>query len=253
MRVAIVTPYFKEPRAVLSRCIESVRAQRMTQHSIEVEHILIADGHPQDWIASAGVRHLLLDRSHNDYGNTPRSIGGLLAASEGFDAVSFLDADNWYEPNHVHACVDVVYRAASPIDYVVARRRMVRQDGSVMPIAATDDASFEHVDTSCYMLLWGAFSTLGRWATMPKPLAIIGDRIFRLALSEAGLKFAATTHPTVNYLCTWSSLFEAIGEVPPAYAKANVDIAPTLRWIRGLDEHSRTRVERLVGYKLGMT
>ena len=100
MRVAVITPYYKEPPAYLERCIDSVRAQ--THGS--VEHVLVSDGHPQDWIDAAAVRHLRLDCSHGDYGNTPRAIGALLAASEGCDAVAFLDADNWYHPEHVASC-----------------------------------------------------------------------------------------------------------------------------------------------------
>jgi hypothetical protein len=48
-RYAIVTPYYKEDRALIERCIDCVRAQ-----SIPTEHILVADGHPQSWINDAG-------------------------------------------------------------------------------------------------------------------------------------------------------------------------------------------------------
>jgi hypothetical protein len=250
MRVAVVTPYFKEAPETLARCIGSVQAQRSDLHNFEVVHLLVADGHPQDWLDGEGVRHLRLDRSHADYGNTPRSIGGVLAASEGFDAIAFLDADNWYEADHVQTCLDTVYRAAEPVDYVVARRRIVRQDGSVMPIVASDDASFVHVDTSCYLLLWGAFHTLGLWGTMPKALALVGDRVYRQALAGAGLRFAAAGHATVNYLCTWESFFRAIGEPVPDYAKPNIDVGPTIAWMNRLDPRSRRIVERLAGCRI---
>jgi glycosyltransferase involved in cell wall biosynthesis len=48
-RYAIVTPYYKEDRALIERCIDCVCAQ-----SIPTEHILVADGHPQSWINDAG-------------------------------------------------------------------------------------------------------------------------------------------------------------------------------------------------------
>lgn len=247
MKVVIVTPYYKESRRTLERCIESVRAQRRSAYLSEVTHLVVADGHAQDWIDTAGVRHLRLDRSHGDYGNTPRSVGGLLAASEGCDAIGFLDADNWLEADHAASCVDALYRAVEPVDYVVARRRLVRDDGSVMPIASEDDASFEHVDTSCYFLSWSAFHTLGRWGVIPKPLSIVGDRLYRQALREAGLKFTAVDHPTVNYLCTWSSFFRAIGEEVPNYAKPNVDLSRVAAWWQRLDARSKVVVERLTG------
>lgn len=247
MRVAIITPYHKEPRLTLARCVDSVHAQCHTTRVREVAHLVVADGHPQDWLDGSGVRHLRLDRSHGDYGNTPRSVGALLAASEGFDAIAFLDADNWLEADHVESCVDALYGAAEPVDYVVARRRLVRDDGSVMPILPGDDLNFEHVDTSCYFLTWSAFHTLGRWGVMPKPLSIIGDRLYLQALRQAGLKFTAVDHPTVNYLCTWSSFFRAIGEEVPGYAKPNVDLSRVAGWWQGLDARSKMVVERLTG------
>lgn len=76
-KYAIITPYYKEERRLLERCIASVRNQ-----TIGTDHFLVADGFPQDWIDTTGVRHLKLDRSHGDGGNTPRGVGALLAVAE---------------------------------------------------------------------------------------------------------------------------------------------------------------------------
>ena len=51
----------------------------------------------------------------------------------------------------------------------------------------------------------------------------VGDRIFVGSLRHQGLKAARTREVTVNYLCTWASLFLAIGETPPDYAKSQID------------------------------
>ena len=77
-RPIVITPYYKEDPALLRRCMDSVRAQ-----TVPTEHFLVADGYPQDWIDAEPVRHLKLDRSHRDYGNTPRGVAALLATSEG--------------------------------------------------------------------------------------------------------------------------------------------------------------------------
>ncbi len=98
-RPIVITPYYKEDPALLRRCMDSVRTQ-----TVPAEHLLVADGHPQDWIDSEPVRHLRLDRSHGDYGNTPRGIAAMLACSEGYPAIMMLDADNWLEPEHVELC-----------------------------------------------------------------------------------------------------------------------------------------------------
>ena len=93
-KIFFVTPYYKEDFKLIKRCLESVKNQ-----SISCDHILIADGFPQKWIDDTGVRHLILDRSHGDAGNTPRGLGALLAIAEEYDGIGFLDADNWLERN----------------------------------------------------------------------------------------------------------------------------------------------------------
>src|SRR5260221_12772714 len=115
-RFAIVTPYYQEPRATLERCIASVRAQ-----TVGCDHFLIADGFPQTWIDEAQARHISLDQAHKDYGHVARGIGALLAVSEAYDGIGFLDADNWLDENHVAACV----RAGSGgADLGIAKRRL---------------------------------------------------------------------------------------------------------------------------------
>ena len=241
MKVAIVTPYYKEDRRTIERCIASVRAQ-----TVPTTHLLVADGHAQGWIdEQPGLRHLKLDQAHADYGNTPRSVGGILAASEGFDAIGFLDADNWLAPDHVESCLRAAAAAPDEIDYIVARRHLVRDDGSVLPTTTVDDADGSHVDTNCYLLLPGAFHTLGQWGVMPKPLSAVGDRVYLKALRDQALRSVTVDHPTVNYLCTWAHVFEGIGEPAPDYAKSKIDMRPTVEWWHSLDRRDRNIVNRL--------
>jgi hypothetical protein len=240
MRVAVVTPYHREPRPWLERCVASVRAQTR-----ECTHVLVADGHPQAWLDDAGVRHLRLDRAHADYGNTPRSLGAQLAVSEGFDAVAFLDADNWYQPDHVALCSAVA--EASGADFVAARRHWVREDGSRMPYEAPEDRDGGHVDTSCLFLTFGAFHALPRWMLMPKPMAMLGDRFFLASLREDGLRGALAPRRTVNYLCTWKAVFDEIGEPAPASAKPGLPVERLHRWARQLQAGDFPQIRRLAG------
>jgi glycosyltransferase involved in cell wall biosynthesis len=244
VKVAVVTPYYREPRPWLERCIASVRNQTYPR----VQHLLVADGHAQPWLDAEPVRHLRLDRSHGDYGNTPRAVGALLAASEGFDAIAFLDADNWLHPEHVASCVDVA--RGQTADFVVSLRFLARDDGSVLPVGVGEDIAGRHVDTNCMFFCRGAFHALARWALMPRPLASIGDRVLLASLRAEGLGEARTGRKTVYYLCTWAPFFRAIGENPPPYAKEPIDADSAWRWVENLDPHDARVASRLIGIDL---
>jgi glycosyltransferase involved in cell wall biosynthesis len=243
MRVAVVTPYYKEPAAWLARCIRSVREQ-----TAAATHFVVADGHPQAWVEDAGVRHVRLDRSHADYGNTPRAIGAMLAISEGFDAVAFLDGDNWFAPDHVEECL----RAASArdVDYVIAKRRWAREDGSVMKVRSGEDDDGSHADTNCLFLLRGAFHTVPRWGLMPRPMSMWGDRFYFGSLKHDGLPAAQARHETVYYLCTWAPVYRSIGEQPPSFAKEGLPVHQLNDWYAGLGERDREIATRLSGFPL---
>jgi glycosyltransferase involved in cell wall biosynthesis len=172
-RFAVVTPYYKESPELLRRCIDSVLAQ-----DAPCDHFVVADGFPQDWLDAQPVRHIKLDRNHADFGNTPRGLGSLLAASEGYEGIAFLDADNWFDADHVSACVAAAEKfgpGLSQCDYVIARRRFRHVDGSELPTPVEDSFA----DTSCFVVLRGAFHVLSHWVLMPKRIAPICDKVFR--------------------------------------------------------------------------
>lgn len=244
MKVAVVTPYFEEPAETLERCLASVRRQ---DHA--ATHILVADGHPRESLRSAGVRHVSLDRSHADAGNTARGLGALLAVAEGFEAIAFLDADNWFDEQHVSTCLEAARAATEPPDFVVARRRLCRPDGSPLP-AASEDERGEHVDTNCFFLLRPSFHVVARWATIPKALAPVGDRVFLKMLIAENLRASRCGSTTVNYTCTYRSPYLAANEDPPASAKPDPDPAQFVSWWRSLDAHERALANRLVGFPL---
>ena len=132
MKIAVISAYFKEETELLERCLKSVKEQ-----TIRCDHFFISDGHPQEWLKNSDVRHIELGKSHNDYGNTPRGIGAQIAISEGYEAICFLDSDNWIDSNHVEHCLESALSKYSNIlecDYVIAKRRLIRPDMSIMNI-----------------------------------------------------------------------------------------------------------------------
>jgi glycosyltransferase involved in cell wall biosynthesis len=235
-RYAIVTPYYKEDRSLLERCIQSVR-----QQSMATDHILVADGHPQDWIDGAAVRHIRLDRNHADYGNTPRTVGALLAVSAGYEGIGLLDADNWIEPHHVASCIEASQRSAT-CDYVIARRNLCRPDGSVININDPPVGNF--VDTNCFFLLPGSYHVIPYFSLMPNELSPICDRVFYAALKARKLNAEIVPEKTVNYHCLWSFVYSLAGETPPPSAKGGVDYKRIQRWFDNQDERALQVVYR---------
>jgi glycosyltransferase involved in cell wall biosynthesis len=246
LRIAVVTPYWQEPPAVLARCIASVAAQ-----SVTADHLMIADGAPQDWLDGQAVRHIRLDRNHGDFGNVARSVGALLAAGEGYDAIAFLDADNRIDTDHVARCLAAAQAPAGDTvpqrrtDVVIARRRFELPDGT--PVSAPDDSGL--VDTNCLFLLPGAYPVISRWALIPPALAAIGDRLFHAALINSDCRMVAADTASVTYVSRWAWHYEWLGRAIPADAR-QLDFAAIGSWLSGLTPVERDLVDHLVGARI---
>ncbi len=203
------------------------------RQTVSADHILVSDGFAQDWLDGASVNHLRLGQCHADFGNTPRGLGALLAIAQHYDAIGFLDADNWFDEDHIEACVEAAARIPDA-DAVIARRRFVRYDGSVMNVPDEPD----HVDTSCFWLCEGSLHLAHFWL-MPVELAPICDRVFYAMIKARNLKLEHVLKPTVNFTCQYAALYRALGEAPPPGAKPNVDVRSICEWLTGLSERKR--------------
>ena len=239
-RFAIITPYYKEDRGVLERCIQSVKDQ-----SVPADQFLISDGFPQDWLENARVRHLRLGRAHNDAGNTPRGLGALLAASEGYDGIGLLDADNWYDKSHVEECCKAAYSTAeTPTDLVFAKRRIFLPDGQSVNI----QEEIDHVDTSCFWFLPGSFHLLHYWTIMPQRMGPACDRIFYRMIRAQSLTIRNTEEITVNFTSIYAFHYRALGITPPRGAKDNVDLSTVWEQIKQLNSHQQELIKRRCGF-----
>lgn len=215
MKIAIITPYYKEAPEILQRCIQSVKDQ-----SIGVEHILVADGHalPND---SLNVKHhIILPQSNNDYGDTPRMIGSVFAYSQGYDAIAWLDADNWFEPDHIEEMLNLVN--LNPMaEVITATRNLRRPDGSLL--AVDDESNGQNFnDTNCYLILRSAMHLANLWSYKSKTQAIVGDR--RVWDAAKKLVTDHCTKPTVNYTTMFGLHYMSRGEQPPEGAKVIISL-----------------------------
>lgn len=211
MKIAVVTPYYKETLDQIERCHRSVVDQ-----TVACDHFLVSDGFPQDAIDTWGAIHLKVP-NHKDYGDTPRMIGAGSAASLGYDAILLLDADNWFEPEHVEVLLRLAQESSAD---VITCTRMLRRSTDLSPMGAcleSDGKTFN--DTNCYMVMRRAFPIFRAWGFKDPSLGIVGDRIFWNALKTLPVKIAHSDRATVNYVTTFAFHYVIRGEEPPAGSK----------------------------------
>lgn len=217
VKVGVVTPYYGEGEGVLRRCIESVKVQ---DAGLTIKHYLIADGVERDWVRNVhGVVDVRLPH-FGDYGNTPRCVGAALAQRDGCDALCFLDADNWYEPDHIGLLSGLL--VSENVDVVTCGRNLYREDGTFLAVDHENDGN-AFVDTNCYLIGKRAFPLMVTWMFHPSELTVIGDRIVWNCLKQNALageiKITHSDKPTVNYTTLIASHYFRNGEHPPRNAK----------------------------------
>lgn len=240
MKIAVIIAYHRESDAVLRRAIDSVLSQR-----VPATPFLISDGYPRDWLDSLPIRHVKLGQAHRDYGDTPRGLGGALAMREGFEAVSFLDADNIFLPDHLSGLCEAHGRTGAMI--LTCRRFFMRPDGARLEPRLPDEDYREHTDSSCYFLAGPAVALARRWLDIPPELSVIGDRIYWRMVQAAAMRMAHLPVASVGYTTLWEIHYAAAGESAPVGAKACIDPAPISDWWSGLGMDGRAAVRAQLG------
>ena len=215
--VAVITPYFRESIDILQQNHQSVISQ-----SYPTRHVFVADGEPNLSLDSWDVDHVILPRSHHDIGSTPRLIGCFHAIGLGYEAVAFLDADNWYHIDHINTVMQL--REQHGADIVSSGRMLCRLDGSEMAICQQTDPQ-RFIDTNCMLLGRSAFHLLHHWVLMPSYGHVIGDKIFWYYVRTSGVRIIHSDAPTVYYRCQREGIYRLLGEPLPAGVKPVPDYA----------------------------
>ena len=223
-RVAVITPYFKTRPEWLAQCHESVRSQ--THPCV---HIMVADGAPEPAVAQWDAQHIVLSKNHNDFGDTPRAVGSMSAIGQGFDAIAYLDPDNWYGQDHIESLVALHVQTKAAV--CTSSRNLNRLDGSRLGVCLESDGE-NFVDTNCLSLMGPARQMGAAWAQIPAGLHPIADRIMWHWIRKGGFPRAHTGRATVFYRTAYMGHYARFSEPPPAGAKTGEDTRVALETAR---------------------
>ena len=216
MKICVVTPYFQENLAWLVQAHESVKAQ-----TIEARHILVCDGATPAGIPDFLGTHIILERNYRDYGNTPRLIGCYNAIMQEADAIAFLDADNWYYPDHLEYLCNVA--VATQLDAAASARMLHRLDGSPMMKCPTVNGH-SYIDTSCLIVFRPAFRHLIAWVLQSQNKAAETDQFLWGILRDAGARMAFVDRASVAYRTRHQVHYDQAREQYPPGAVTRVDL-----------------------------
>lgn len=211
-RVAVITPYRRVPDEWLRKCLESVRDQ-----STSCTHILVADGEPQSLVDDyPDVQHIVLPVGHADFGDTPRAVGSMSAIGQGFDAICYLDGDNWFRRDHVRSLLHLHQETDAAV--LTSKRSFHAVDGTVMGLDFMSDGE-TFADTSCIMLMRPAFRIGAVWALMNPVYHAIDDRVLWYEILRRKLTRAHSNLVSVAYRVTDRNIYEKLGWPLPPEAK----------------------------------
>ena len=217
MKICVVTPYYQENIAWLLQAHASVKTQ-----TIPARHILVCDGGPPATIPDFQGTHVVLSRNYRDYGNTPRLIGAYNAiTTQDADAIAFLDADNWYYPDHLRSLAEIA--ANAQLEAVASSRMLHRLDGTPMIKCQTVDG-INFIDTSCLMVFKPAFRHLVAWALQGQDTAAETDQFLWKMIRDSGARMAFVDRPTVAYRTRHQVHYEMAREAPPPGTLMRTDL-----------------------------
>ena len=188
-KIAVITPYNNENFELIKKANVSIFDQ--VGDNFTCEHIIIVDGFDEkNNLSNLKCHKIELKINHNDNGNTPRSIGTNYAITRNFDYIMYLDADNWFQNNHVNSLLNLIKNETS---IACSYRSFYTMDENKMSYLEDDDClNKKFVDTSCYLIPKNFFQVINIWHLIPKDTSQWCDRIFffNILKNKCPIKFS---------------------------------------------------------------
>jgi len=193
MKIAIIIPVGPgADHRQLDKAIQSVRDQ--TTHA---DPVLVCDGHDEIGFYPENAHLLKLPNPAGDFGDTPRAIGSIYAFGQGYDAVCWLDADNWLRHDHVEKCVDAHNATGKPV--ICSGRVVVDYEERHEPEPCVEQVPGSgFYDTNTFFVHRDARGLVAAWFGMEPDQHVVGDRVLSALATQHNLVHCHY-EPTVFY------------------------------------------------------
>jgi len=205
MKVAIVIPVGPNAdKDQLDKCLASVKAQ-----SAAADPVIVCDGHDDLAFYPENAHLLRLPGAAGDFGDTPRAIGSIYAFGQGYDAVAWLDADNWLREDHVERCIAAYYEHRKPV--ICSGRYVVDYHERHDPQPCVEQVPMSgFYDTNTFFIQSAARGIVSVWFSMDPAQHIIGDRVLSATATRHGI-LHCHYEPTVYYRSRLTFHYEQYG------------------------------------------
>lgn len=253
MKVAVITPYCREPETWLLQMLESVARQ-----THPVTHILVGDGVRRASLDGPGRIQMHLKKPVGDSGGTPRALGGTWARNNGFEMIVYVDADDHVSPDFIETLVAARRRCGADIistplilnhiDLTPIRHPEGRFHGRSMLFARRQVGGEEYVflPAGGLALAGDALAQSGLWTGIPRRLNRVHDLIFSQALLSLPLAAAWLTEGRYHYRLTRAIQYLRNNLEPPAEmasAEKSGEEDDAKSYLASLDADQRRQME----------
>lgn len=182
------------PRDYLQKAIDSVAEQDMP-----CCHVVVFDGVGDNQDVSGDIVRIQLPEAARDIGSTPRTVGALYAWGQGASHVAFLDADNWFDSDHVSHLV--AHQRETGLPAVASGRYIHDESGERFGPCPEQVPGAGFFDTSTFL-----FSPAGKglslvYGVLKPEQHMYGDRVLSQQAIKRGI--SCTYRPTMHYRSNW--------------------------------------------------